>query len=243
MLDETDGRHAFDSIIIDEAQDLASGPNLDVIEALISIAPTVPRLLVFGDFERQAIFGTESDPKFEIRSRFPGMFTYPLHDNCRNTPIIGEWVGMISALDARYRAFRRRDDGSVPDLRFYSDSDDQAEVLVDALDEVRREGFQVGDIAVLSPFTDGVVTSVPEPWRSRLRPVSNAGASQARYSTIHAFKGMESPVVAVTDIDQIGSDHWESLLYIAMTRATDRLIVLVQENNKDELRERLTRKD
>jgi hypothetical protein len=242
LLDENDGRYSFDSIIIDEAQDLTSNPNLDVIEALISMAPKSPKLLIFGDFERQAIFGTTGDPKSELRARFPGMFTYPLHVNCRNTPIIGEWVGMLSSLEARYRGYRRSDDGSVPDLQLYSTAEDQAVALVAALEDVRREGFEVGDITVLSPLRDGVAKIVPEPWRSRLRPIADVRAGHAKYSTIHAFKGLESPVVAVTDIDQLGSDHWESLLYVAMTRATDRLIVLMQESNKDELAKRLTRK-
>lgn len=242
LLEGNDCRYSYDSIIIDEAQDLVSDPNLDVIEALISMAPKSPRLLIFGDFERQAIFGAAGDPRSALRARLPGMFTYPLHVNCRNTPTIGEWVGMLSALEARYRGYRRQDDGSVPDLRLYSTSEDQAVALVAALEDVRREGFEVGDIVVLSPLREGVVKIVPEPWRSRLRPITDVRAGNAKYSTIHAFKGLESPVVAVTDIDQLGSEHWESLLYVAMTRATDRLIVLVQKSNKDELTERLTRK-
>ena len=49
--------------------------------------------------------------------------------------------------------------------------------------------------------------------------------SGVRWDTIHAFKGLEAPVVIVTDVDGTGP-RWEDLLYVGMTRATDWLLVL-----------------
>ncbi|WP_405219161.1 ATP-binding domain-containing protein [Agrococcus sp. Ld7] len=42
---------------------------------------------------------------------------------------------------------------------------------------------------------------------------------------MHRYKGLESPMVIVTDIDGASPDG-EDLLYVGMTRATERLIVL-----------------
>jgi superfamily I DNA/RNA helicase len=50
---------------------------------------------------------------------------------------------------------------------------------------------------------------------------------------------MESPVVAVTDINHVGSAHTESLLYVAMTRATDRLILLIDKSNEVAIADRM----
>jgi superfamily I DNA/RNA helicase len=50
---------------------------------------------------------------------------------------------------------------------------------------------------------------------------------------------MESPVVAVTDIDHVGSAKTESLLYVAMTRATDRLIILIDKSNEAAIADRI----
>jgi superfamily I DNA/RNA helicase len=51
---------------------------------------------------------------------------------------------------------------------------------------------------------------------------------------VHRYKGLESPVVIVTDVDGVSPD-WEDLLYVGMTRATERLIVLT---SLEELHER-----
>jgi hypothetical protein len=239
IMEDQGGRFRFDAIIVDEAQDLASEAYLDVIEALTVLSPDRPRMLWFGDFERQAIFNVHGDPKAAIESRFEGMMRLPLHVNCRNTPGIGGAIENLSALDARYRSFRRRDDGVSPIIKFYSSFDEQLQLLEGSLDAVRREGFQVGDISVLSPMKEGAARSLGEPWSSRLRPARAAGASQSRFTTIHAFKGMESPVVAVTDIDHVGSAQTESLLYVAMTRATDRLILLIDKSNETAIVDRI----
>jgi superfamily I DNA/RNA helicase len=50
---------------------------------------------------------------------------------------------------------------------------------------------------------------------------------QVQYSTIHAFKGLESPAVIVTDLDQHLVPNFESLLYTGLTRATDRLVAVM----------------
>ena len=54
----------------------------------------------------------------------------------------------------------------------------------------------------------------------------------AWYSTIHSFKGLEAPVVIITDINDLLSEQQKSLLYIAMTRATERLYILADSSQK-----------
>jgi superfamily I DNA/RNA helicase len=50
-----------------------------------------------------------------------------------------------------------------------------------------------------------------------------------RYATVHAFKGLEAPAVIVTDLDQAATTHtFDSLLYVGLTRATDRLVALIE---------------
>ncbi|GEK81359.1 hypothetical protein ABA31_27100 [Agrococcus baldri] len=52
---------------------------------------------------------------------------------------------------------------------------------------------------------------------------------------MHRYKGLESPVAIVTDVDG-RSPGWEDLLYVGMTRATERLIVLT---SLEDLHERM----
>jgi len=53
------------------------------------------------------------------------------------------------------------------------------------------------------------------------RPANTIG-----FSTILAFKGLESSVVVITDIKQQLDDQHRALLYLGMSRAKHRLIVL-----------------
>jgi superfamily I DNA/RNA helicase len=63
-----------------------------------------------------------------------------------------------------------------------------------------------------------------------LRPVHGTPArpGQLRHSTIHAFKGLEAPAVIVTDLDRHVVPGFESLLYVGLTRATDRLTAVIE---------------
>jgi superfamily I DNA/RNA helicase len=47
-----------------------------------------------------------------------------------------------------------------------------------------------------------------------------------RTGTIHSFKGLEAPAVILTDIDDGTVPGFEALLYVGMTRATDRLTMI-----------------
>ena len=49
---------------------------------------------------------------------------------------------------------------------------------------------------------------------------------KVRHNTIHAFKGLDAPAVIVTDVDEPSVAGFEALLYIGLTRPTDRLSVL-----------------
>ena len=53
------------------------------------------------------------------------------------------------------------------------------------------------------------------------------------FATIQAFKGMESPVIIICDIDQIDDEGPQALLYTGMSRARSLLVMMVHENAKD----------
>jgi ATP-dependent exoDNAse (exonuclease V) alpha subunit len=63
-----------------------------------------------------------------------------------------------------------------------------------------------------------------------------------RFSTAQAFKGMESSVVILCDVETIGDGAPQSLLYVAMSRARSQLTVLVHEQAKPAISECVRRK-
>jgi superfamily I DNA/RNA helicase len=63
--------------------------------------------------------------------------------------------------------------------------------------------------------------------------------SAVRFSTIHSFKGLESPVVILVDIDRIEGDEPQSLLYVAMSRARSLLILMISERARQSVERRI----
>lgn len=226
LLDGHELAGAFNMVVIDEAQDIATPAFLDVIELLVTGGLTGGRVMAFGDFAHQAIY-TGSDARQVLNGQMP-TFQFELRTNCRNRPRIGTLAGSAFGTTP-YRRFRRPDDGVHVSLRAYTGHDQQVALLAEAIDTLRSEGHQLGDIAVLSMAASGAAQTLGEPHAGWLTPAEKATTGRIRTSTVHSFKGLEAPAVIVTDLAGLGTDWQRQLLYIAASRATDRLTVLVEQ--------------
>lgn len=228
---EAEGDPAGDFLIIDEVQDIAREPFLDVLDLLIKGGLKCGRVLLFGDFERQAIFEAP-DGRELLKSRVSGMTSHRLTANCRNLPRIGYLVNSFSKLQPGYQRFRRQDDGVDPAFLPYAAGNDQSPELVEAIRVLRADGYDLNEIAVLSPLGSGsVAQSTTDRWlRQVLRHATGDTPRPGcvQHCTIHAFKGLESPAVIVTDLDHRQVPNFESLLYVGLTRARDRLVALIE---------------
>lgn len=218
-------------LIVDEVQDIARDSYLDVLDLLVDGGLQSGRVLLFGDFERQSIFDT-SDGRPLLRATCPRLTINRLTANCRNLPRIGYVVNTFSQLEPGFEHFRRQDDGVDPTFVAYEADTDQSAKVVESIRRLREEGFDLNEITVLSPLRSGSTSEITtDKWlRQVLSPADGALPKPGRlqYSTIQAFKGLESPAVVLTDLDRHRVAHFESLLYIGMTRATDRLFVLIE---------------
>lgn len=224
-----DADHALEFLIVDEIQDLTSPGYLDVLDLLVKGGLAGGRCLLFGDFERQALYGID-DGRAAVRARIPALATHALTANCRNLPRIGTATETLAGLSPGYKRFRRQDDGTQPRYHWYTDPAHRGELLARAIRELVSDGYDLEDIVVLSPRRNGsTAASATDPWLVRKLaggdPATPA-AGRVRYATIHSFKGLEAPAVVLTDIDDPTAPGFEALLYIGMTRATDRLTMI-----------------
>lgn len=220
-----------DFLIVDEVQDLVSERYLDVLDLMVEGGLAGGRILMFGDFERQALFSA-ADGREALRARAPQLVQMRLTENCRNLPRIGYQVNLFSGLNPGYRRFRRQDDGVDPTFFAYKDSSEQQGRLVATLRTLKNEGYDLNEVVVLSPLRDtSTANLVTDPWLSQvLQPMDGRAAKpgKVRFGTIHAFKGLDAPAVVVTDLDQASAANFESILYVALTRATDRLVAYIE---------------
>lgn len=137
----------------------------------------------------------------------------------------------LSHISPGYRRFRRPDDGADPEFIPIRQGADHSAALADAIGQLKGEGLSLDEVVVLSPLRSGsTAETTTNTWlRQILRPADSGPPRlcQVRYSTIHAFKGLDAPAVIVTDLDAAAVPNFEALLYIGLTRATDRLFVLI----------------
>lgn len=230
---EAEGGGAFDLVVVDEVQDLLDERYLDVLDLSLAGGLSTGAWRLLGDFERQAIYGTRPLSIDDFRSaRGGGSPMYSLRANCRNTPRVAMLVRLLSHLDPDYTHILRPDDGVEPDIHFYANDDEAPRALARALEELRSHGYRGSDVVVLSPRARGAAAErlSDPPWRDRLRPLAAAAQGYTLYGTIHAFKGLEAPAVIVTDLDDVTGSTAEALFYIAVTRPTERLLLLFPES-------------
>ncbi|MEU1994521.1 NERD domain-containing protein/DEAD/DEAH box helicase [Nocardia gamkensis] len=230
---DTDDNAASDFLIIDEVQDLLREPYLEVFDLMVKGGLKSGRVLLFGDFERQAIYD-DGNGRQHLKKFMPHLPSHRLTMNCRNLPRIGYSVNIFSGLTPGYQKFRRDDDGTNPVWLTYRRGDDQSPRLREAVQALRDESFELSEIVVLSPLgSHSIAATTTDPWLRRLLEPADARLpkrGKLRYSTIHAYKGLEAPAVVVTDLDRELVPNFESVLYVGLTRATDRLYGVVESS-------------
>jgi hypothetical protein len=242
-----EGQHEFDHLILDEAQDLLKKPYLDVLDLLVDGGLRYGGWMIAGDFSNQSIY---SDEYFshEERALPPGDFLdeidtwaphFPLEKNCRNTPRVAELIESSARLDPGYSDVLRPDTGIDPDFHSYSRQDEQKEILIDVLKSLYDDYYRPQDIIILSPQSPSRSTSAQietSPWKERLVQYgSGREGGYVQYTSIHAFKGLESPVIVITDLDSLSKSRDRELFYVAASRSQERLIVLVDEDARESL--------
>jgi superfamily I DNA/RNA helicase len=238
LLEASDDNHLFDEVILDEAQDLLADSYLDVIDLSLRGGWSKGRWRLFGDFEKQAIYDA-ADVSLENFQREYGQMApvYQLRLNCRNTPRVAALVRLLGGLNPDYLRILRPDDGEDVALRYYTDANDQQQQLIEVLQQLYDQDISGQDIVILSPRGEGACAARIDtpPWRDRLRPLEQPAQGHISYGTIHSFKGLEASTVIVTDIEHFAAERMQALFYIAVTRATHRLVILAHDQTKSEI--------
>jgi superfamily I DNA/RNA helicase len=225
----------FDVLIVDEAQDLLKVNYVIVLDTLLRGGLANGRWRLFGDFERQSIYGSSGVAIEEALSSYaPGVPRFRLRKNCRNTPRIVSFVGLFAGFEKGYSEVLRPDSGIEPEMIYFDEPEDQDRKLVGILGQLFNDGYNGREIVILSPRAQGNAATriVAPPWSDRLKPADSSAPGGPRYCTVHAFKGLEAPVIIVTDVKSLGTPADQSIFYTATTRAVDRLYVLASSRIK-----------
>lgn len=106
------------------------------------------------------------------------------------------------------------------------------------------EGVTPNDVVILSPrrLDSSSLGGVAKIGGLALRDASadqQIDEKAIAFSTIHAFKGLESAVVIVIDIEQVDTEEARSLLYVGMSRARSLLVLMIREAARVILEQRI----
>lgn len=239
-----------DVLIVDEAQDLIQEDILGVLDSWLKDGLKRGRWVFFGDFERQAIF--ERLTPNEIRTLLDcvcGSYVKGrLRLNCRNTRNIAEETALLAGFEGPpYRIGQI--EGLAVDYHYYQYEDEQRELLVTVICRLLEGGIKPHEIVVLShhALENSVFRDLSSGAKFRLGGIEtpesrSSGIPVVPFATIHAFKGMESSVVVICDVNRIDNPESQSILYVGMSRARSLLILFLDERVRGSVKAAVERK-
>lgn len=215
----------FDALIVDEGQDILNMDALAQLDSCLYGGISEGRWCFFHDANNQSgLCGSYVPDAYDyLESICP--VRIPLNTNCRNSlPILQRIQG---DLDADVGNSGVGDGPAVREVRV-ADADSAIQALEKELhDLVDGEGFNAGDIVVLSPlpFAQSWTSSLSENLRASISVLDDASPRNMNrhtigFAQIGDFKGLESEVVVLVDMPRPGhSEPLRSFHYVGMSRA------------------------
>jgi hypothetical protein len=185
--------------VFDEVQDLPARAVGDLVSAWTRGGEQV-RVLLLGDFTRQAIYtGSSTTSALMLEAGFGPLPVFNLRLNCRNTRRIALQTGILSGLGEQ-RVSDRQPEGEQVSIQYYAERGDGLGHLERTVKLLRESGRKASDVVVLGTRRreTSLISKRPAIGGWTIRDLPHAALGDLAYSTIHAFKGLERPVVMST---------------------------------------------
>jgi len=235
----SEGREPLcDVLIVDEAQDLIQPRYLDVLDGLVKGGLSSGHWSFFGDLHHQKIYSGLSPDEIneEMTRRSPHHVKFGLMVNCRNTRNIGKDTCKLAGFD-QPPYLDSTVTGPPVEYRYFSDPAEQPEIVRQIMGELGSEGIQRDSVTILSRhrFKNSFLGKTKLPASLTFCDLtakdseSELSRRKINFCTISSFKGLESPAVILLDVQDLEADHSKDLLYVAMSRAQQRLFVILSE--------------
>lgn len=223
----------FKTIIVDEAQDMMTQELLDVLDGFVDGGLETGRWWIFCDVNNQAaVFGT-FDERALVRLMTFGNVTV-LSTNRRNTKPVAEETAMLTRPKVRAAAVV---DGIPVKYSWYDKSGSQPAALTRVLLRMLKDGVRPERITVLSPRGASAccAASVADPplvqaTRKNVWEIATGKFGAISYCSVSSFKGLENEFIVLTDIEDLDTEWWRSVIYVGMSRARVGLHLLLAES-------------
>ena len=247
-------REQYDALMIDEGHDFEP----DWLRLVVSmIDPDSDSLLLLYD-DAQSIY-TKSSLNFNLSSvgiKARGRTTI-LRVNYRNTDEILNYAYRFASQWLPDEQIRDDDaqeltpegagrHGPAPSFRLFNSTTDEIKFIIRCIEDQERKGIAWTDICVLyrsnwmgeklcNAFK---AAAIPVQWLNTKDSKKQLCSSDGRIKlmTMHSSKGLEFPLVIIAGVGSMPGKHADQateakLLYVAMTRATEKLLVTADRSS------------
>lgn len=237
----------FDVLIVDEIQDLSTPSTLAVFNEWLAGGLANGHWAFFGDYTRQSIFNNAGNGPELIAGYDKFVTKSKLLNNCRNTRQIAESATALSGFEAfPYRS--NMTDGAPVQYHYWKDRAEQEQELEKAVKLYFADGVLPSEMIILSPFrlqNSGLTAVTSVAGRSIVDVTENdskeSNNKAIKFCTVQAFKGMESPIVFMIDVESSSLKDNQSLIYVGLSRARSALHLFAQKSSRDVVNDLLSR--
>jgi hypothetical protein len=233
----------FDTLVLDEGQDLLSLEYIVCLDALLKGGMRDGHWHICYD-PNQNIYNLQLQEGLEIiKDLHPVLLE--LDTNCRNTRPVGIYNTLLTGIPPA--RFYRVDGESVTRIA-YENFEDERKKVVKTVSRLTGQGVRAGSIYLLSKYRlsnsclgdEGAFGDIGE-----IRDITDLNPrylleNRIKFCTIHGFKGLEAPVVLVLDVEGLQETDARSLNYAAMSRATSLLSIFYNRSVESEMQYMIT---
>lgn len=212
----------YDDIVIDEAQDFEDE---EIVYLKELMERKKGRFLVF--YDKNQIVQNKSISKWINESECRLILT----KNCRNTYEIAITAYNVIDVELNQKLTMVRG-GDTTVLFVNEDPLDRLETLINYY--VAQCEYGCGDICLLTLKKEENSILRDVNWLGRFCVSRERNDSSIFFTTARRFKGLESRVVIVIDIDEtaFSNDETKRVFYVACSRATQRLTIIIDGDDK-----------
>ena len=231
---------AYDLVIVDEGQDLMTDTYMACIDRIIADGFGDGNWAIYYD-PNQNIFNsyTELDAMVEKLRKEAYAMSWRLKKNCRNTKQIANANILMTNIPNQGKPTVS---GLQVEYDKYTSKSDERQKINSIIRKLKDSGAVGSDFIVLSRYTlsnpqNGLGLTGLDKDLGTIKttaPLWKAKKNDVRFSTISGFKGLESKIVILIDVDRFSEDDIRLLNYVAASRACAMLYVLYDQNAEQE---------
>lgn len=215
----------YDLIVMDEGQDIIRPVYLYSLDILLKHGLEKGNWAIFYD-EKQNIYNPEYTDGMELIESY-SITKFNLFVNCRNTVQIGTYSSKASGV--KINEFLHENGEEVQKVS-YVDLLEFKQKIKDIIKNLRAEKIDLTDVVFLAPkkYSNSILNKIGYEV-NELGNEFDANSHLPKYSTIQGFKGLDSKIVILVDVENISKKNFSKFMYISGTRARTLLYVVASE--------------